>query len=169
MLPLQLRHILEWLTFSDLFCQKKRTLRLSNHILTIHLEIKKRYTPFFYTTCFKNKFRIVNIFHLIFLNCFQNKFFTPGSRQTRKRMKVKVQVFYLWYFLRFKIDFKNCFSIKSYIITILNVLWSASSKQWCFKKWIPCCIFKMWFDQRRIFCFVLTKQIWTGQTPPKYA
>ena len=51
--------------------------------------------------------------------CFQNQFWTLGSASIGKRMKVKVHVFRLGHFARYKIKSEIRFLIKYYIITIL--------------------------------------------------
>ena len=113
------RHILECLAFSDLFFCKKKALPWSNHILKIHLEIAFLKQNFQEKTLHK-PFKIVIIQDLIEKNWFWNQFGTSGSAQTRKYMKVKVQVFQFGHFLRSKIDSRSSFLTKSYIITILS-------------------------------------------------
>ena len=96
-------------------------------------------------------------------NCFQKQFWTPGSAQTRKCMKVKVQVFLFGHFPRFNLFSENNFYTKSYINTILKNL-AFCPKKWHLKKWISHCILKMWFDHGRV-------KFWKSQTPqnmPKF-
>ena len=105
--------------FRIFFPEKKVTLPCSNHIFKIQWEIHflKRY---FLRQNAPKKNLEQKSYRTLCLKCFQKQFWTSGSAPTRKRMKVKVQIFQFGHFPRSKIVSESSFYTKSYIITILN-------------------------------------------------